>query len=132
MIKKIIKPVVEELGKLGETAINQVKPKETSQDETKQLVKDLYKPQEESSPQELMQKQAEDKKKTLQLRQILHQQYAQPLLNHPKPKEEPKAEKLEKEKKMEEFEFQEKEKKKPPPLAVQRAQKVEKYPGAGG
>ena len=50
------------------------------------------------------------------LRNQLHSDYYQNLVNPPKPKEEPVTEKLEKEKQMEALELEQKEKEKPDPL----------------
>lgn len=135
MIKKIIAPVIEEVGKFGEAAKKQVSPDgnaQNSQAQTSELVKDIYKPQEEHAPEELLKKQAEDKKKEAQLVHSLHQQYVQATFNRPKAKEEPVAKKLEDEKKKERWELAQEEKKKPPPLPVQRAQNIEKHRGASG
>lgn len=102
--------------------------------QTKQFVKDLYggeKPQ--ISSEELQKKELEEKQQKEALRQRLHSEYYQGLVNPPKPKEERPAEKVEKEKQQEMQELQQKEAKKPPPLAAQRAaQKVEKFRGVSG
>ncbi|MBI1982091.1 MAG: hypothetical protein HYY87_04000 [Candidatus Levybacteria bacterium] len=102
--------------------------------QTKAFVKDLYGGEKPPiSPEEVQQKQAEDKQKEEFLRQRLHSEYYQQLTNPPKPKEERPAEKVEKEKKLEMKELEQKEAKKPPPLAAQRAaQKVEKFRGVSG
>lgn len=103
---------------------------------TKEFVKDLYKPGEkvQSGKKDASQKPEETKEQKLaKLRQELHANYYQRLVNAPKPSEEKPAEKVEREKKEERWELEQKEKKKPPPLSVQRAaQKAEKYPGASG
>lgn len=103
-------------------------------EETKAFVKDLYggeKPQ--ISSEELQKKEFEEKQQKEALRQRLHSEYYQQLINPPKPKEERPAEKVEKEKQQEMQELQQKEAKKPPPLAAQRAaQKVEKFRGVSG
>lgn len=79
------------------------------------------------------QKSQEDIQKLAQLRQELHKTtYYQPLVNPQKKEEERPAEKIENEKKKERWELQEKEAKKPPPLAVKRAQNIEKFRGASG
>ncbi len=136
-IKTVIKPVVEEIGKFGETAKEQVNPDEKrsaeqSKSETQELVKDIYNPQGEHKPEELLKKQAEDKKEEARLRNVLHQQYVRSTFDRPKPKEEPKAEKLENEEKKKRWELMQKEKKKPAPLPVQRAQNIEKHRGSSG
>lgn len=104
---------------------------------TEEFVKDLYKPsgKPELNKKGSVQKPPEETKeqKLAKLRQELHSNYYQRLVNPPKPPEEKPAEKVEREKKEERWELEQKEKKKPPPLAVQRAaQKAEKYPGASG
>lgn len=133
-VKNLITPVVEEIGKFAETAKEQVRPDasaQNSQAQTSELVKDIYKPDQEISPQDILKKQAEDKKQRLQLRQALHQEYVQSTLNRPKPKEEPKAEKMERQK-MEDLQEKKKKEEKKVPINVQRAQNVEKFRGSSG
>lgn len=106
-----------------------------SKDETQQLVKDIYKPEDVKGPAEIAQSKANDEAKLKKTRAKLaaHQRYFQEEFNRPKPVEEKKADELERKKEQEMVDLQQKEKKKPPPLAVQRAaQKTEKYPGASG
>ena len=75
----------------------------------------------------------EEQKKLMELRQQLHGQYYQNLVNPPKQQEDRPAQKIEREKKEEMQDLQQKEAKKPPPLATQRArERVEKFPGASG
>lgn len=133
----ILKPVVEEVGNLAETAKTQVAPSDEAEklkDETKQLVKDIYKPGEEKSAAEIAQNKAKDEAKLEKTRAKLaaHQEYFQNLINRPKAPEEKKADELEREKKQEMIDLQQKEKKKPPPLAVQNAQNIEKHRGSSG
>ncbi len=78
-------------------------------------------------------KSQEDQEKIKQLRNRLHNEYYQNLVNPPKPKEERPQEKLEREKQQEMNDLSKKEKEKPKPLAVQRAQQsTEKFRGASG
>lgn len=103
--------------------------------ETKEFVKELYKPSDPAkNPQKAEKAQEEtEEQKLAKLRQELHANYYQSLINPPKAPEEKKTEKIEREKTQERWELSQKEKKKPPPLAVQRAaQKTEKFPGASG
>lgn len=104
---------------------------------TKEFVKELYKPLDKSElgKKDSVQKPAEEteEQKLARLRQELHRDYYQKLVNPPKHPEEKAAEKVEREKNEERWELQEKEKKKPQPLAAQRAaQRTEKFPGASG
>lgn len=111
----------------------------------KDFVKELYglneQPKKETDSQKSMQKLAEKQpqkspeelQKIQALRQELHKTtYYQPLVNPQKKQEERPAEKIENEKNKERWELQEKEAKKPPPLAVKRAQNIEKFRGASG
>ena len=104
--------------------------------ETEELVKGLYaksKPGNQTAQTPQSVKEADDKQKLERLRQELHGQYYQKLVNRPKPKEERPAEKVEREDKQKMADLQEKEAKKPAPLAVQRAQQsTEKYRGPSG
>ena len=104
--------------------------------ETEELVKGLYaksKPGSQTAQTPQGVKEADDKQKLEKLRQELHGQYYQNLVNRPKPKEERPAEKAEREEKQKMADLQEKEAKKPVSLAVQRAQQsTEKYRGASG
>lgn len=131
-VKTIIKPVIEEAADLVKTAGGQITG-ETSKEETQELVKDIYKPAGEKSTAEIVQNKIKDKENLKKTRAKLaaHQRYFQNEFNRPKPKEEPVAEKLEREKKQEMVDLQKKEAKKPP-LAVQRAQNIEKNRGSSG
>lgn len=104
--------------------------------ETEELVKGLYaksKPGNQTAQTPQSVKEADDKQKLERLRQELHGQYYQKLVNRPKPKEERPAEKVEREDKQKMADLQEKAAKKPAPLAVQRAQQsTEKYRGPSG
>lgn len=134
-ITAIIKPVVEEVGKFGEAAKGQVTASDSKQgDDTKDFIKDIYKPGEEKSAAEISQNKVADKEKLAKTRAKLkaHQEYFQRLTNPPKPKDEPVAEKLEREKKQEMVDLQKKEDKKPAPIAVSRAQNIEKFRGSSG
>lgn len=131
---KVLKPVVEETGKFVKTAGEQItgtSSKTSEKDETKEFVKSLYG---KSSTLQVKpdQKKAEDELAKKRLRQELHAQYYQRLVNPPKAPEEKPAEKVEREKKQEMVDLQQKEKKKPPVLVQRAAQRVEKYPGASG
>lgn len=150
-ITKVIQPVVDELGKFGETAKKQVNPdtrksdEKKAKDETAQLVKDIYKPSlrpdglkpQEITPEDIVKQQAEDKKKEAELRQALEMHkttYYDPLVNRPKKPEEQERpqERAERQEKEDRWKLEEK-KKKENPIAIQRAaQKTEKYPGASG
>lgn len=145
VVKQTIKQVAKTPGDLAKAGTKQIKGSDQAQaadqnpaddkTKTKEFVKDLYKPLKNSEPSPKDAKNPEETKeqKLAKLRQELHANYYQNLINPPKPKEEKAAEKVEREKKEERWELQEKEKKKPPPLAVQRAaQKAEKFPGASG
>jgi len=151
-VKQTIKQVAKTPGDLAKAGAKQVKgtdqtklPDQTQVDEktkTEEFVKDLYgtnkKPAAGETQKSSQKKQGGEKpqeseeQKIEKLRRELHSNYYQKLVNPPKAPEEKPAEKVEREKKEERWELEQKEKKKPPPLAVQRAQKVEKYPGASG
>src|SRR5258708_39308692 len=136
-ITSIIKPIVEEAGKFVDTAKDQVTLPDDrkSKEETQQLVEGIYKPAEAKSPDEIVKNKAKDKAKLEKTREKLraHQEYFQKLVNPPKQKEEPVAEKVEREKMQDLQSEEERQAKKPPPLAVRMAtQKTEKYPGASG
>lgn len=141
--KSIVKGIVKTPTDLAQEAISQTTNTEEPQKlvqqsdekQTKELVKDLYKPSEdgkEIQPEEIVKQKAEDKKKEAQLRQILHQEYVQKTFHRPKQKEEPKADELERKKQEERWELAQAEKKKPPPLAISRAQNIEKHRGSSG
>lgn len=122
----------DELGKFIETGVNQVKPQPKtppSKSDQKEVVDFLY----EKGKDKQTSPKADDDEKLQKYRQelknYLHSQYYQSLIT--KKQEERPTEKVEREKKQENFELIQKEKKKPP-LAVQRSQKVEKYPGTSG
>lgn len=137
-IKAIIAPVVEEAGKFVETAKEQVTLADSNQssgDDTKRLVEDIYKPGETKSPEEIAKNQVKDKAKLEKTRAKLraHQEYFQNLTNPPKQKEEPVAKKIEREKMQDLQSEQEKQAKKPPPIAVQRGQRsIESQRGSSG
>ncbi|MDO8620710.1 MAG: hypothetical protein Q7R31_00275 [Candidatus Levybacteria bacterium] len=122
-------------------------PKPTSSDEqaTKEVVKSLYAPSEKpkdtsQSPKpddsefakQIANETPEEQQKLITLRQQLHKEYYEKLVNPPKPQEERPAEKVEKEKKQEMAELQKKEEKKPSPLIQRARERVEKFPGASG
>lgn len=139
VVKQTIKQVAKTPSDLAKAASKQIggdkktPPAVDEKAETEKLVKGLYKPSIKTQPKDSNQKPEEtEEQKIAKLRQELHANYYRNLTNPPKAPEEKPAEKVEREKKEERWELQEKEKKKPPPLAVQRAQKVEKYPGASG
>lgn len=151
LVKQTVKQVAKTPGDLAKAGAKQMKGstdqvqgqvqdeqklKSDEKAKTEEFVKDLYKPSGKTQTKDNAQpgKIEETKEQKLaKLRQELHANYYQRLINPPKQKEEKPAEKVEREKKEEDFELQEKEKKKPPPLAVQRAaQKTEKFPGASG
>lgn len=143
-IKSVLKPVLEEVKDFAKATKDQItvhsydkNPSTDASDKTREFVKDLYGLNEKTAATEVQKgsqeaQNKEKKAKLEKLRQQLHAQYYQSLVNRPKPPEEKPAEKVEREKKEERWELEQKEKKKPPPLAVQRAQKVEKYPGVSG
>lgn len=91
-------------------------------EETKSFVKDMYASQSPPlSEAEMKEKELEDKKKQEELRQRLHSEYYQRLVNPPKQQEERSAEKIEREeeeKKMEQVQKEEEEKKKELPVVV--------------
>lgn len=146
VVKQTVKQVAKMPSDLAKAGAKQVKgtdqtqiPDQTADEKakTEEFVKDLYKSsgKPELNKKGSVQKPPEETKeqKLAKLRQELHSNYYQRLVNSPKPPEEKPAEKVEREKKEERWELEQKEKKKPPPLAVQRgAQKAEKYPGASG
>ncbi len=127
----------DELGKFIETGVNQVKPQskpsQTNKTDQKEVVDFLYgKGRKDGQASSEVPKAEDDeklKKYRNELKNYLHSQYYQSLVT--KKQEERPAEKVEREEKQKNFELIQKEKKKPP-LAVQRAQKVEKYPGSSG
>lgn len=85
-----------------------------------------------ASDQPPQQKTPEELQKLAELRQRLHSEYYQRLVNPPKPKEERPAEKVEREKMEELQEVQKKEEKKPPPLPqTARPGTVERKLGSG-
>lgn len=145
VVKQAVKQVAKTPSDLVKAGAKQVKgtdqtqtPDQTADEKakTEEFVKDLYKPsgKSELNKKGSVQNPPEETKeqKLAKLRQELHSNYYQRLVNPPKAPEEKPAEKVEREKKEERWELEQKEKKKPPPLAIQRAQKVEKYPGASG
>lgn len=97
---------------------------------------DLQQPQSKKPSEfqeQIADKTPEEQKKLIELRQQLHKDYYDKLVNPPKQQEERPAEKVENEKKLEMQDLQEKDAKKPPPLAVQREQnKAEMFRGAAG
>lgn len=82
---------------------------------------------------ELQQKTPEEQKKLADLRQTLHKEYYEKLVNPPKKQEETVAEKVEREKKEDRWELEKKEEKKKPIISIQRAkQRVERLRGVSG
>lgn len=123
-----------------------------SDDQAKQFLKDLYGNKDKASaPGNIKQvphpiqdalgipkpdpnagKTPEELTKLQSLRNQLHGDYYQNLINPPKPKEEPVTQKLEKEKQMEEFELAQKQKEKPDPLATVKTGTGERVVGVSG
>lgn len=128
----------------NKSAVDSVSPNKDNEEFIKGLYGRSENPQKESSDKsnevkdeefkkQIKDKTPEEQKKLLELRQQLHSQYYQNLVNPPKQQEERPAEKVENEKKQEMVDLQKKEDKKPQPLAVTREQnKAEQFRGASG
>lgn len=139
--QQIVKAPVD-LAKAGAKQVkglNQAQPsgesKVQEQTETKEFVKELYKPTE--NPKIVTQDQGKkpeltDEQKIAKLKQELHSQYYQDTFNRPKQQEERKAEKIEREEKEDRWDLQKKEEKKKPIISVQNAQNIEKHRGSSG
>lgn len=101
---------------------------------TKDMVSDFYAPSTDT-PANITKQQDEAtaQKKLVELRKKLHDEvYYIPLTNPRKTEEERPAERVERQEKQEMQDLQTQQAEKPPPLDIQRAQKIERYPGAGG
>ena len=109
-------------------------PRDSEKNDEKRYVSPGQKVQKPSEFEEqIKDKTPEEQKKLMQLRQQLHSQYYQNLVNPPKQQEERPAEKVEREKQEEMIDLQKKEQKKPKDLATRMAsERVEKFPGASG
>ena len=132
------------ISQIPKTVKSQVLPSsQNSQNEKSQneeIVKSLYEksdssqtpPQTENDEDQL----AKTRNELLTKKQAHQQQhditYYNPTFNPPKQEEARPAEKVEQEKQQEMQELQQKEAKKPKPLAVDRAQNIEKFRGASG
>lgn len=105
-------------------------------DPVKKFVQDLYGgTTTQITEAEIAQKELEDKKKHEELRQKLHGEYYQQLVNPPKPKEPHAQEKLEQEKQEELVKLEEEEKGKPKPLPIVATKGMgtgEKHRGVSG
>lgn len=151
IVKQTVKQTAKLPSDLAKTAGSQVtgSDDQKSKEETREFVKSIYGVDQQSNekpvpPQRDPEKggtttestasnaAAQKELKLNRLRQELHAQYYQRLVNPPKPTEERPAEKVEKEKREEMIDLQEKEKKKPPVLVQRARERVEKYPGASG
>lgn len=151
IVGEVLEGVKDEVGQFIETGAKQVTPpkssgqgqqqktdqsvaKQSQKDVTQAFVKDLYATQSPSlTPPEIEKRSLADEQKKKELRQILHNEYYQKLVNPPKQQEERPAEKVEREKMGELQEEQEKQAKKPPPLPPSaRPGTVERKMGVSG
>ena len=107
-VKEDLKVVSEQVGVAKKKEISQ-----SSQDEKKDFVKDLYGDAPSISQEEIQRKELEDKQKVEVLSQRLHGEYYQRLVSPPKAKEDRPAEKVEREQQEEKWELEKKEAKKP-------------------
>lgn len=134
-----------EFGLKTDTTPQVSKPASSDEQATREVVKGLYAPSEKQKDvsqsqkpddseftKQIADKSPEEQQKLMALRQKLHKEYYEQLVNPPKQQEERPAEKVEKEKKKELAELQQKEEKKPPALIQRARERVEKYPGASG
>lgn len=137
--------VASEFGLKTDTPSQPGKTEASEEQATKEVVRGLYapsekqkdvsqsqKPEDAEFAKQIADKSPEEQQKLMVLRQKLHKEYYEKLVNPPKPQEERPAEKVEKEKKKDLAELQKKEEKKPPPLIQRARERVEKYPGVSG
>lgn len=105
----------------GQVPSESVPTNQPQDDQTQQFVQDLYGGTPNLTEGEIKEKELEDKKKQEELRQELHSQYYQGLVNRPRQGEERPAEKIEREeeeKKLQEQEEEEKKQKDELPVVV--------------